>query len=251
MPIFLVRHAQSAANIDEDLFRTTGDHAIAITEHGHIQARKAGEFIENYITINHPDDMVRLWASPYLRTTETAQDLQQAAKRIKWDSSKQHGGQIFFNSRLREREFGYFDGLNDEQIAEKYPDQWQHYQKNKKEPMGKYWAKPYGGESVADVSERLDGFKESLFRDINKGVTNHTIVNHGLTLRAFVNNFFHLHPAHFMAEKNPANTAVRLLDINSETGRWADYGYIYDPDEGIYMTEKPAKLVQYDYRITT
>lgn len=241
MAIFLIRHAKSAGNEDEKVHAQMGDHAIPLTTLGLRQADAVGAFIQNYISMNLPaDEIVRLWASTYKRTTQTAKGLLSNAPNVNWDDNRQ-GGKIFYDARLREREFGYFDGLNDIEIAEQHPIQWAHMQKTKLE-NGKYYAKTYGGENAANVSDRLATFKETLWRDIHKGIKHHVIVNHGYTQRVFVNMFLHLHPDHFEEETNPDNTEVRLLDIDPMTGRYADYGTIYTPSEGgsgILLLNKP------------
>ena len=247
MAIILIRHAESGANLNETLFRTMGDHAISpisLSKAGLKQADKVGEFLQNYIGMNMPGEEVRLWASPYMRTTQTAQGIYNNTPNVVWNKSVR-GHNIFFDARLREREFGYFDGLSDDEIAETYPDQWRHYQKTKKE-SGHYYTKPYGGESAANVCDRLATFKETLWRDIDKGRQHHVIVNHGFTLRCFVNSFLNLHPTDFAAEKNPSNTAVRLLDIDPQTNCYADYGYIYDPKIDLALTIKPKTPRSYN-----
>lgn len=247
MTILLVRHAESKANLDESLFRTTGDHNIALSDTGHEQAKAVGAFVNDYFLKNPPDGKVRLWASPYLRTTQTAQGLLENAPDVAWDF-KANGQNIFFDARLREREFGYFDGLNDDEIPKEFPVQWQHYRKMMDDDRelgegssGKYYARPYGGESAADVTVRLHTFLETLWRDMAKGITSHVIVNHGFTLRCFVSAFFHGHPSEFLQEKNPSNTAVRLLARDREVEgeekpRYRDAGYIYDPRKDIRLT---------------
>lgn len=239
MAIFLVRHAESEANLDESLFSTMGDHTIPLSPEGEQQAAKVGEFMQNYLSMNLPGQPVRLWASTYERTKQTATGMQENAPNVPWETSVR-GRQIFGDPRLREREFGYWDGLSDEQIAKEYPREWKHYNKVRQE-RGKYYARPHGGESAADVCNRLATFKETLWRDIKNGHQHHVVVNHGLTLRCFVNSFLNLSPDDFEEEVNPSNTAVRLLDIDPETGRFGDYGYIYDPQKEIALTEKPAK----------
>lgn len=244
MAILLVRHAQSEANLDESLFQTVADHAIALSPKGHDQAAKVGQFVENYFSVVNPENKpVRLWASPYLRTTQTAIGLRDNAPQVNWDVSVRDEN-IFFDDRLREREFGYFDGLNDDEIAEHYPKEWDHYQKIRL-AQGNYYARPFGGESGADVANRLRTFKETLWRDLAKGKEHHVIVNHGFTLRCFVTAFLNLHPTIFANERNPANTAVRLLDTDSVTGNYADYGYVYDPDKAIFLNEKPTNPVEH------
>lgn len=238
MAILLVRHAESNANVDESICQHQADHRIALSDKGITQAEKLGQFMANYMSIINPEnDKVRLWASPYLRTTQTALGLQQNAPDVNWDMPER-GTHIFFDDRLREREFGYFYGFTDEENAEQYPKEWQHFQRVIKQ-KGRYYARPLGGESGADVSDRLRTFKETLWRDLQLGFKHHVIVNHGFTLRCFVTSFLNLHPNIFEEEKNPANTAVRLLDIDPMTKRYADYGYVYDPDKALYLDGKP------------
>jgi len=54
------------------------------------------------------------------------------------------------DERLREREFGVFDGLTTLGIREKFPEEASHRTK-----MGKFYHRPPGGESWADVILRL------------------------------------------------------------------------------------------------
>jgi probable phosphoglycerate mutase len=54
------------------------------------------------------------------------------------------------DERLREREFGVFDGLTTKGIKEQYPTEAAHRAK-----MGKFYHRPPGGESWADVILRL------------------------------------------------------------------------------------------------
>lgn len=248
MAILLVRHAQSEANLDKNLFRTMSDQAIPLSQTGIQQAEKLGKFVDNYLSVTLKEqERVRLWSSSYTRTAQTASGLYKNSPNVNWDVSAK--GHIFFDQRLREREFGYFDGLGDEEIMARYPEEWKHYKKMM-QGKGRFFAKPYNGESGANVCDRLETFKATLFRDIDRhdGIHHHVIVNHGFTLRCFVTNFFHLHHDFFEEMKNPSNTAVRLIDKDPSTGRYADYGYIYDPDNNICMTQKPEEPIKYDWQ---
>ena len=226
MTILLVRHAETEANINEQLYRTVADASVALTDRGRAQAAKVGEFIQNYFDIAPPLSRPRLWISTYKRTEQTGALLQQNAPKVNWDVSRATGQPFFFDDRLREREFGLFDGNTDDENAAKYPDAWQHYKKNL--DHNTYYAKPLNGESPANVADRVRSFKETMWRDIQNGKKAHVIVTHGLTLRCFVNAFLNKHPEAFMFDKNPGNTAVRLLEKDELKGRYTDRGYIYD-----------------------
>ena len=54
------------------------------------------------------------------------------------------------DERLREREFGVFDGLTTRGIRERYPEEYGHRSR-----LGKFYHRPPGGESWADVILRL------------------------------------------------------------------------------------------------
>lgn len=238
MAVLIVRHAQSEANVDDALAKSKADHKIGLTPKGFEEADALGRFLDNYLDIINPEKSpVRLWASPYLRTTQTAQAVYNNTPHVNWNMSER-GTHIFFDDRLREREFGYFSGFTDEENAERYPKEWEFYQSVFAQ-QGRYYARPHGGESGADVSDRLRTFKETLWRDIAIGYKHHVIVTHGFTTRCFVTSFLNLHPDIFENEKNPNNTAVRMLDYDPLIKRYADYGYIYDPVKNIALGEHP------------
>jgi broad specificity phosphatase PhoE len=57
---------------------------------------------------------------------------------------------IRFDERLRERDFGAFDGMTREGIREEYPDE-----ARRRDLLGKFYYRPPGGESWADVALRV------------------------------------------------------------------------------------------------
>lgn len=121
-----------------------------------------------------------------------------------------------------------------------------YYNRIRGTEMGRYFVRSHGGESVADVVERLRSFFGDLYFDIGNGNKDHMIVMHGMAILAFVYGFNKIHPRLFDDEPIMGNTGVRLLDINPATNRYDDYGVIYDPKENVYITNKPAHPVQRD-----
>lgn len=69
--ILLVRHGESAANVDPLVYSNTPDHLIHLTEAGCAQAREAGAKIAALIG----DESFGVYASPYVRTLETKEGL--------------------------------------------------------------------------------------------------------------------------------------------------------------------------------
>ena len=61
------------------------------------------------------------------------------------------------DERLREREFGVFDRLTTLGIREKYPEEAEH-----RKMLGKFYHRPPGGESWADVILRLRGALDTI-----------------------------------------------------------------------------------------
>lgn len=95
--IILVRHGESAGNVDRKLFQTVPDFAHPLTELGHSQAARTGLRLASIVK----GARVALFWSPYRRTRETMCEIRAAL-----DSS---GSRIVLareDSRLREQEFG-------------------------------------------------------------------------------------------------------------------------------------------------
>ena len=247
MTILLVRHAESAANVDHLVYGHTADHIIKLTEKGRQQAKDAGIFINDWFKNNPPKAPVRLWASPYIRTTQTALLLRAAAPDVRWDNCSR-GNDIHFDDRLREREWGahqYADYALEEEgfgsgfMLQNDPQYHAHYHRVRGSEQGRYFARPKGGESAADIALRLRSFFHDLYFDIGRGVTEHVIVLHGMSMLAFVYAFTKVHPMFFDAEPMGNNTAVRLLDKDPKTGRYADYGFVYEPAHNVYLLNRP------------
>jgi broad specificity phosphatase PhoE len=148
--LWLVRHGQSQGNVARDAAHEAGLHEIDITvrdvdvplsELGLRQAEAAGRWFAALPEDQRPEIIL---SSPYLRARQTAEAICTAGALA--------GGpaRTIVDERLREREFGVFDRLTTLGIRDKYPEEAAHRAK-----LGKFYHRPPGGESWADVILRL------------------------------------------------------------------------------------------------
>jgi probable phosphoglycerate mutase len=148
--LWLVRHGQSQGNVARDLAHEAGhsiidldlrDVDVPLSDLGHEQAEAAGRWFAELPEADKPEVLL---SSPYIRARQTAEAICTAGGLA--------GGAkpTITDERLREREFGVFDGLTTKGIKEQYPTEAAHRAK-----MGKFYHRPPGGESWADVILRL------------------------------------------------------------------------------------------------
>jgi 2,3-bisphosphoglycerate-dependent phosphoglycerate mutase len=225
MRVLLVRHGQSRANVDGSENLRVADHAIELSEAGHEQAKAAGAFLREWFEhdLREADGSipkVRLWHSPYTRTRQIADHVQAACGEWLLDR-KEH-------LLLAEQQFGLFDGLSDQERAERYPDFHAYYEKCKRFE-GKLWPKMPLGESRFEVCQRVHQAFGSFKRDEDRrGIETIVVVGHGTINRAFVMMWLHLPYEWMHREPNPGNCSVRLIEDGE------DRGYVFegfqDPD---------------------
>ena len=148
--LYLVRHGQSQGNVARDAAHEAGLHEIDIdvrdvdvplSEFGVRQAQAAGRWFAALPADERPEFIL---CSPYLRAKRTAE--------IICEMGALSGGrsQSIIDERLREREFGVFDRLTTIGIRQKFPEEAAHRSR-----LGKFYHRPPGGESWADVILRL------------------------------------------------------------------------------------------------
>ena len=172
--LWLVRHGQSQGNVARDLAHEAGhsvidldlrDVDVPLSELGHQQAEAAGRWFAALPEQERPEVLL---ASPYVRARQTAEAICKAGGLA--------GGAkpTVLDERLREREFGVFDGLTTRGIREKYPEEAAHRAK-----MGKFYHRPPGGESWADVILRLRSMLNTInlhYADKRVAVVAHQVV---------------------------------------------------------------------------
>lgn len=148
----LVRHAESVGNVVSSAARRDGlemwdtaerDPDVGLTEEGRRQALGLGEALAQL----SEDDRPRvLWSSPFTRAAETARLVASSCSHwrdLEWK----------VDERLRDRELGVVDRLTGVGIRARYPEL-----ADLRRRFGKFYFRPPGGESWADVGLRLRSY---------------------------------------------------------------------------------------------
>lgn len=199
--IYLVRHGQSLANIDTQVYKTTADHAVELSELGLQQATLAGQALRDLLPISASTPL-RIWTSPYRRTRQTAQQIfAQLEPQFNQLDLREH-------INLCEQQFGLFDGVPDHELPEKFPQEHAHYALAEQHE-GKFWARMPLGESRFDVAVRVHQAFGTFHRDAERhNIQNIIVICHGVTLRAFAMQWLHLPYEWFEKQSNPGNCDI-------------------------------------------
>jgi broad specificity phosphatase PhoE len=145
--LWLVRHAESQGNLADARATEAGashlqldvrDPDVELSDGGRRQAEALGTWLRDLPEDQQP---TTLWSSPFTRAADTAQvALQVSGLDLP----------IRFDERLRERDFGAFDGMTGAGIRAEYPQE-----AERRDLLGKFYYRPPGGESWADVALRV------------------------------------------------------------------------------------------------
>lgn len=152
--IWLVRHGESVANVAAGRAELDGasvidiaqrDADVPLTPLGKEQAAALGTWLAEH------EPPTAVWCSPYLRARESA--------RIALESA---GLDLLprIDERLRDRELGILDRVTSHGVASAFPDE-----AARRLHLGKFWYRPPGGESWADVALRLRSVLDEIDRD--------------------------------------------------------------------------------------
>lgn len=211
--IIMIRHGQSAANVDQTIYNRIPDYRIPLTELGIAQAREAGEKVRRQLD----GQKVRVYVSPYLRAYQTleAMDLGDLVETTMEEP------------RLREQDWANFQ--NPAEIAD---------QKELRNAYGHFFYRFREGESGSDVYDRVSSFMETLFRHWSgdDSVPNTLLVTHGLTMRLFCMRWFHWSVEYFESLNNPGNAETRTLLQDGEK-------YFLDTEFAQWTEAEPTKTV--------
>jgi broad specificity phosphatase PhoE len=146
--LWLVRHGESEGNVANNVARERGalrlevdvnDIEIPLSADGADQARALGRWFARMDPADGPNAVL---VSPYVRARQTA-DLVLA------EAGLNHLP-VTVDERLRDREQGVLDRLTFSGFEDRYPEE-----AERRAYLGKFWFRPAGGESWADVALRL------------------------------------------------------------------------------------------------
>jgi broad specificity phosphatase PhoE len=168
--IVLVRHGQSEANVEQkkiksgetievpQWYKDTPDYKFRLSKKGVLQAESAGVWIAENI-LPFCGDFDKALTTTHVRGMETAGHL--AIGGLKWR----------IDDRVREREWGIYGQLSNEERERRYPE---HVKLKKSDPF--FW-RADGGESIADVTMRVRQLRDRLEEEMIGG--NVIITAHG------------------------------------------------------------------------
>jgi len=210
--IILVRHGESDGNVNKNIYAYKPDYALVLTEKGKMQARLAGDSVWRRIG----NETIMFYVSSFHRTRMTAQEMFKAFDR--------NLIQMREDPRLREQEWSgaLRVGMTSESQKE---------MEAERDAYGHFYFRFKGGESCADVYDRLSTFLDTLHRDFEKPnfPENVCIVTHGMTVRVLLMRWFHMTVEEFERLRNPHNCAQIVMELQ---------------DDGKYKIVTP--LVKYD-----
>jgi broad specificity phosphatase PhoE len=178
--LVLVRHGESERQIakgDHRHFpnesavaplRGKGDHFIELTAAGVHQATETGRYLRQHVgTFDHA------YHSGYARTRSTLEKILEA-----YPPAEREKIEIHMSPFVRERDAGYTYEMTAAQAAEAFPWYEAYYR-----TAGGFFARPPGGESYADVAQRLRSFLNYIYRD--RAGERVLVTTHAGTLRCF------------------------------------------------------------------
>lgn len=208
--IYLVRHGESAANLDEGVYASVPDHLIPLTPRGWRQSEATGAWLAERAAAP-----VLLWHSTSLRTAQTFEGLRRGGLRTET---------VRHSPLLREQELG--GALDTPDLAA----QAAHLQA----VIGKFHLRLPGGESRADVFLRVTVWMDEVwraFRDERRPIGSVVVVTHGVTLRMLQGRWMHWDLTRLQTEVRPANGGVCMLEHTPEASHpWTDRGQVFAPD---------------------
>jgi broad specificity phosphatase PhoE len=145
--LWLVRHGESLGNLADVQAHASGsgrleldvrDPDVPLSPTGEAQADALGAWLAGRPAAERPTTVL---SSPFARAAATAE-------RAVGASGLQLT--IRYDERLRERDFGAFDGMTRDGIRAEFPDE-----ARRRDLLGKFYYRPPGGESWADVALRV------------------------------------------------------------------------------------------------
>ena len=168
--IILLRHGESQANVDHEVYAKVPDWKIALTATGVAQAREAGRKIAGLIG----GESFGVFSSPYVRAEQTKNAMLEGMGRTPVFD--------YQDPELREQEYGNMPPTDENDANRAF-----------REQFGYFFYRFPDGESCADVYDRMALFMDSLFRRFDRDdcPENIIIVSHGTAIKCFLARWYH------------------------------------------------------------
>lgn len=226
--LVLARHGQSQRNVarrgnayfpDDDSrrgLRGEPDQLTPLTEDGVRQAIRVGVDVRSRFGA-----FDYLYHSGYRRASQTAELMMEALS-----PEERNRLQVRHNLFLREREPGFTYDMTTTEAEAAFPWLQEHW-----DTFGRFFARPPGGESLADVAQRVYLFLGMLFRD--RANARVLVVSHGGTMRMF----------RYLLERWSYEDVVQRWSTEP-VANCAVIAYRFDPNVGRLVLEDTASLAQ-------
>jgi broad specificity phosphatase PhoE len=211
--IWLVRHGESVANVIASAAQEAGEEKIDVpwrdadvplSPTGEKQAAALGRWIAEHAHYGVP---AATWSSSYLRARQTIGiALDEAGLSV--------GTRV--DERLRDRELGILDLLTAVGVEARYPQE-----AERRRWLGKFYYRPPGGESWADVALRIRSFLADVDADDDNGTV--LVVAHDAVVMLFLyvcNELSEEELLDFTLTHVVGNATVTRLVRPSGEGRW-------------------------------
>jgi broad specificity phosphatase PhoE len=217
--ILLVRHGESTANVAAAEAERAGleaidvearDADVRLSDLGREQAATLGDALREKLGADW-QRTARVWSSPYLRARETARIATGAAEATEATAATDPGG-ILIDERLRDRELGIIDALTSVGVDARLPGE-----AARRRWLGKFYYRPPGGESWADVALRVRSFLRDA--ETHDGPT--VVFTHDAVVSLFVYVLLRFDEAEltrFLAERVVANASITSFRADAGGG---------------------------------
>jgi broad specificity phosphatase PhoE len=234
--LWLVRHGESMGNVADARAQEAGaarldldirDPDVPLSDTGRAQAEALGRRLASLPEEERPTAAL---SSPFARALTTAR-LATAGLDVR----------VRTDERLRERDFGAFDGMTGAGIREHFPDE-----AGRRDLLGKFYYRPPGGESWADVALRVRSLlaTEALRHDCERLI----VVAHQAVIMVFRYVLEELTEQELMEvdrEQRVANTSVTRYETQDGELRLVQFNavdHLAGEDEDV--TEEPHAAEQ-------
>lgn len=212
LQIVLVRHAESVRNEakkDASFFadeyarnkvRGVADSETALTDAGRAQARITGHVLKQSFGL-----FDYIYHSGFARASQTMDEIL-----TNYTPSEQERMKIRMSVFIRERDPGYTYDMTEAEAKKNFP-----YMEEYWKTFGGFFAAPPGGESLAQVTERINSFMDIIFRE--RAGQKILVVTHAGAIRAFrflLEKWNYKQALNAITEDKPLNCGVTVYDYD-------------------------------------